>query len=63
MPIAAVKLGQGEYARDYCLIDEPEADGGGVEFWVNVQCDDVEPRGRLARLLRRVADWILNGGL
>ena len=63
MSIPAVKLGQGEYVKDYCLINEPEADGGGVEFWVNVQRDDVEPRGRLARLSRRVADWILNGGL
>ena len=61
MASPAVKIGPGPYAEEYCMIDEPEPDGGGVEFWVIPKYEDIEPRGWLPRLIRRVADWI--GGL
>ena len=63
MSTPAIKLGQGSYAKEYCMIDEPEPDGDGLTFFVPVGHDDIEPIHCPETWMRDVADWVLNGGL
>lgn len=63
MQTPVVKLSNGSYVKEYCLIDEPEADGGGVEFWVMIQWGDIEPVHWWARALRWAVDWVLKKGM